>query len=192
MPEIKITDLRFGYEKKEIFRGLSLDLKGPGIFTLTGPSGCGKTTLLRLICGLERPLAGAISLSHRPSVAFQEHRLFPELTAAENVALISREDGRLAEARTLLCAFGLSSDESELLPSELSGGMKQRVSLARAFFSDSPILIMDEPSKELDEDLRENLYRRILERGKSSLILFSTHRTEETALLQAQNITLPA
>ena len=189
MPDIQIKKLFFSYSDRCIFQDFSLSLSGRGIYTLIGPSGSGKTTLFRLLLGLLKPSHGRIFLSEPPAAVFQEHRLFPHLNAAENVAII-RESPRehLPQARSLLYRLGFTERDTELFPSELSGGMKQRVSIARALFSDSKILLLDEPTKELDESLRRILYDLLIERAKDSLILLSTPRTEETDVLAAKRI----
>lgn len=189
MPEIQIDSLDFSYPDKQVFRDFSLSLSGCGIYTLIGASGSGKTTLFRLLLGLEKPSAGKITVSGFPAAVFQEYRLFPHLTAAANVSILrDKPKEGLADARRLLRLLGFTDTDTELYPKELSGGMKQRVSIARALFSDAEILLLDEPTKELDEALRTTLYGILTERAKSSLILLSTHRTEETELLGAKPI----
>lgn len=191
MPDIRIENLDFSYADRRIFENFSLSLSGNGIYTLIGPSGSGKTTLFRLLLGLSRPRVGSVSLSDPPAAVFQEYRLFPHLTAAENIAVICDHPRQaLEQAKHLLMRLGFTEEDTELLPSELSGGMKQRVSIARALFSDARILLLDEPTKELDESLRETLYSILIERARTSLILLSTHRTEETDLLGAKAITI--
>ena len=195
MPKIIADKLNFSYGKHMVFKDYSLALTENGIYALLGPSGCGKTTLLRLILGLLKPQSGSLLVSEPPAAAFQEYRLFPHLSATENVAVIreSRCDkGRdiLKDALDRLLSFGFTEEEACALPSELSGGMKQRVSLTRALFSESRILIFDEPSKELDAKLRESLYEKLLQRAKNAIILLSTHRTEEIERLGAHTIFL--
>ncbi len=195
MPRIAVENLNFSYGKRRIFADYSIVIPDAGIYTLTGPSGCGKTTLLRLLLGLLRPQSGSILVSEPPAAAFQEYRLFPHLSAAENVAVIrestkSNKREILKNARALLLSFGFTEDETYALPDALSGGMKQRVSLARALYSESRILLLDEPSKELDAELRESLYEKLTERARSSIILLSTHRTEEIERLSAHSLSL--
>lgn len=195
MPRIDIEKLCFSYGRHPVFTDYSLSLTKNGIYTLTGPSGCGKTTLLRLILGLNKPSSGSLLVSEPPAAAFQEYRLFPHLSATENVAVIRESSCQtkrenLENARDLLLSLGLTEDEAALLPDELSGGMKQRVSLARALYASSRILLLDEPSKELDAELRENLYQKLLARAEHAIILLSTHRTEEIERLGAHEIPL--
>ena len=191
MPELLVQNLDFSYADRVIFSDFSLSLSGVGIYTLIGPSGSGKTTLLRLLLGLNKARRGLISLSDVPASVFQEYRLFPHLSAAENVAIIKNDPkAHLVKARRLLNDLGLNDDDTELLPSALSGGMKQRVSIARALFSDAKILLLDEPTKELDASLRARIYELLSERAKDTLIILSTHRAEETEILGAKTILL--
>ena len=191
MPELLVQNLDFSYADRIIFSDFSLSLSGVGIYTLIGPSGSGKTTLLRLLLGLNKARRGLISLSDAPASVFQEYRLFPHLSAAENVAIIKNDPkAHLVKARRLLNDLGLNDDDTELLPSALSGGMKQRVSIARALFSDAKILLLDEPTKELDASLRARIYELLRERAKDTLIILSTHRAEETEILGAKTILL--
>ena len=192
MPEILMQNVDFSYRERSVFTNLSLQLSGSGIYALIGPSGSGKTTLLRLLLGLIKPSSGSIHTSSSPAVAFQEYRLFPHLTAAENVAIITASPKEHHKAACdLLISLGFTDREVNLLPSKLSGGMKQRVSIARALFSNADILLLDEPTKELDENLRRRLYDLLIKRAETSLILLSTHRVEEVEILGAKTILIP-
>ena len=131
---------------------------------IVGPSGCGKTTLLRILAGLETPSTGGIdfSINHdgRPlqSMVFQEQGVFPWLTALDNAAFGMTARGvpkaeRHERARAMLAKLGLSGFE-RTYPRQLSGGMRQRVNLARAFANDPAVLLMDEPLGALDEQTK--------------------------------------
>ena len=185
MPEIHFNHLSFSYRSKAVFNDFSASFRGPGVFLLTGPSGCGKTTLLRLAAGLLKPGSGSVSVSDPVAFAFQEYRLFPTLSALENVTCV-RNPGRGDEAANderealeLLQSLGLKREEVEFLPDALSGGMKQRVSLARALFSPHPIKLLDEVTKELDQASVSRALEAIRRSSEESLILFSTHRPED-------------
>ena len=198
MAEILFDSLSFSYGKKKVFDGLSLSFNGPGLFLVTGPSGCGKTTLLRLVAGLEKPSDGVLSISDPVSFAFQEYRLFPGLSALQNVTCVrdprSKEESAQndAEALALLISLGLTRDDAWLTPDALSGGMKQRVSLARALFSPHPIKLLDEVTKELDRTSVDLVLSEIERVSADSLILFSTHHPEDCDGLTSTRIELPS
>ncbi len=183
------------YEEKKVLDSFSYSFPECGMFVLTGKSGIGKTTLLRIIAGLDKDYIGEASGGGigRVSVAFQEHRLFERLTALDNIicAVAEKPDNALRErALGMLLEFGFTKEETGLFPNELSGGMKQRVSLIRAIIMESPILLLDEPTKELDEGLRRALYERLKAEARRRLIITVSHNKEEIAYLDAVNIEL--
>ncbi len=176
-------DKRFG--DKILFEGLSREFPERGLFLLLGGSGSGKTTLLRMIAGLDNDYDGSIEGGGLTavSVAFQEHRLFPALTSLGNVAEPLRAGGldrtaAEAAAREALLTVGFPEGDFKTRPAALSGGMRQRVSLARALAVKRPILLLDEPEKELDEHLRECLHEAILHESAERLVLVVTHTPE--------------
>ncbi len=182
---------------------LSLDI-GPGEFvSVVGPSGCGKTTLLRLIDGLIAPDEGEVHVKGRPPVptldmamVFQSARLLPWRTVAGNIEFVLGLRGQSSEARrsraeALLGAVGLR-DFADAYPHELSGGMQQRVGLARALAVEPEILLMDEPFAALDamtrETLRGELYR-LWERRRMAVV-FVTHDIDEAIILSQRIVVL--
>ena len=170
------------FGKKQIISDLSYSFGDKGMYLLVGESGVGKTTLLRIIAGLDKDFLGEISREKSISMAFQEYRLFPTLTALENVAFVvsDRKDKAVFEkSKKLLLNLGLTEDDLALLPSELSGGIKQRVSLARAFIKDAEILLLDEPTKELDSDNAKTVRDMIIEQAKTKLVILSTHNEQD-------------
>lgn len=174
---------------------ISLDV-APGEFvTLLGASGCGKSTLLNLVAGLDAPSAGAISTQGRPALMFQEHALFPWLTAGKNIELALRLRGlaaseRRAEAERLLELVRLGGAYKKRVH-ELSGGMRQRVALARALAQDSQLLLMDEPFAALDAITRDVLHDELTRiwRETGLSVLFVTHNVREAVRL-AQRVVL--
>ena len=174
---------------------VSLDIPTGCFFMIVGPSGCGKTTLLRILAGLESPTSGTVEVSApaagRPgnSMVFQGDSLFPWMTVFENAAygltLRNRPKAEIADVvghylnRTGLTKF------ANAYPHQLSGGMRQRVSIARAFANDPDILLMDEPFSALDEQnkllLQEELLRIWEETRKT--VLFITHSVDEAVTL---------
>jgi len=174
---------------------ISLDIPTGSFFMIVGPSGCGKTTLLRILAGLEAPTSGAIEISapaaNRPgnSMIFQGDSLFPWMTVFENAAygLSMRKRPKAEIAETVghyLSRTGLTQF-ANAYPHQLSGGMRQRVSIARAFANDPDILLMDEPFSALDEQnkllLQEELLRIWEETRKT--VLFITHSVDEAVTL---------
>jgi NitT/TauT family transport system ATP-binding protein len=163
----------------------------PGEFVcVIGASGCGKSTMLSLAAGLDRPTSGELSTEgQRVTMMFQEPALFPWLTASKNVELALRARGvpkgeRRAQARELLEAVHLGGF-ADKRPHELSGGMRQRVAMARALAQDVDVLLMDEPFGALDAMTRDLLHDE-LERicaERTLAVLFVTHNVREAARL---------
>lgn len=184
---------------------LDLDVAGGEFVSLLGPSGCGKSTALRLIAGLTTPSAGTVSVSHRTDAArarnsigfvFQEPTLMPWTSVRENVRLplkLAHAPAAEADARvdTALAQVGLA-EFSEAYPRELSGGMKMRVSLARALVTDPDILLMDEPFAALDEITRFRLNNDLLTLWRSlhKTVIFVTHSVFESVYLSQRVIVM--
>ncbi|MER7466465.1 ABC transporter ATP-binding protein [Streptomyces sp. NPDC097981] len=174
---------------------ISLDV-APGEFvTILGASGCGKSTLLNLVAGLDKPTAGTIETAGRPALMFQEHALFPWLTAGKNIELALRLRGvakadRRPEAERLLELVRLGGAYGKRVH-ELSGGMRQRVALARALAQDSRLLLMDEPFAALDAITRDVLHGELTRIWAETdvSVLFVTHNVREAVRL-AQRVVL--
>ena len=183
--------------RQQVLDDVSLDV-APGEFVcLLGASGCGKSTLLNLVAGLDRPTSGAIETtgSRRPALMFQEHALFPWLTAGKNVELALRMRGvpraeRREEAERLLELVRLKGAHAKRVH-ELSGGMRQRVAMARAIAQDSGLLLMDEPFAALDAITRDVLHDELTRiwRETNLSVLFVTHNVREAVRL-AQRVVL--
>ena len=176
-------------------RNVDLDLHEHEFLSLLGPSGCGKSTLLRLIAGLGAPSAGSIAWqAHDPvlSFVFQEPTLMPWATALANVVLplklagVAREE-RTRRAAAALAQVGLAGFEKSY-PRELSGGMRMRVSIARALVTRPKVLLMDEPFAALDEITRFRLNNDLLElwQRESFTVVFVTHSVFESAFLSSR------
>ena len=176
-----------------VLDGLSLTLKETGVTAIMGPSGCGKTTLLSLIIGTDTPSSGEILNPHTEiSVAFQDPRLLPWLTALENVKLVlsdlpQKEKNRVAA--DMLSALGLG-DALKKRPAELSGGMQQRVSLARAFVAPHTLLVLDEPFRGLDDANKQTVTEMIRAFAKKRPVILVTHDPGDAVALDAAVITL--
>jgi NitT/TauT family transport system ATP-binding protein len=197
--KITIQNLTKVFYKKNsnvtALQDISLEIEDGEFVCLVGPSGCGKTTLLRILAGLETPSTGEFEIARigeeRPlqSMVFQEKGVIPWLTVEENVAFGLKMRGlpkSFIKEKTnyYLKKVGLEKF-AKLYPKELSGGMKQRVSIARAFANDPEILLMDEPFAALDEQnkfiLQEELLSIWSETKKT--VLFITHSIDEALLL---------
>ena len=168
---------------------VSLDVRSGEFVCLLGASGCGKSTLLNLVAGLDAPTAGAVEVAGRTTLMFQEAALFPWLTAQGNVELALKlqrvpKAKRRARVAELLRVVHLEGFERKL-PHELSGGMRQRVQLARALAQGADILLMDEPFGALDAMTRDLLHDEIerLWREQGLTILFVTHNVREAVRL---------
>ena len=182
MLELNEVSLHFG--DKQVLDGCTLRLKAGEHIALMGPSGCGKTTLLRIALGLQVPDGGTVQRKAGGLAAvFQEPRLLPWRTAAENVNLVlSDREETLPEARAWLRRLDLK-DAGDLYPAELSGGMQQRVSIARALAASPMLLVLDEPFKAMDSALRERVMGLTAERVKDTALLLATHSEEEAEAL---------
>jgi putative ABC transport system ATP-binding protein len=192
---VKITNLTKLFGDKCILKSFSYSFADTGIYVLKGDSGVGKTTLLRMIAGLDKDYQGSIEGGGigRVGFAFQEHRLFPQLTAFENVVFANSDTKYEAvhkKASDILTKLNISDEDKSLIPSKLSGGMKQRISLARAFISSYPILLLDEPTKELDEKNARAVRALIKDLSRERLIIIVSHNDEDVTSLQATEIDL--
>ena len=197
MTALKLSNLTKSFGEKTLFSNLSAELPAHGLYLLLGDSGTGKTTLLRMIAGLDRDYSGVIEGGGTESIsfAFQEHRLLPALSALRNVSEPLRaagmpKDEAVTVARDALLSVGLAEGDLALRPAALSGGMRQRVSLARAFAVKRPILLLDEPEKELDETLRARLSALIANEAKHRLVIVVTHTPERLTALSDGVITI--
>jgi len=197
------VDLRSGRSVAAL-RKVSFELREGDFVCILGPSGCGKSTLLKIIAGLIKPSAGSVCIHgrqiHGPGadrgMIFQEYALYPWKTVQDNVefGLIIKGEPRAkraARAREFIELVGLRGFEDRY-PRELSGGMKQRVAVARALANDPQLLLLDEPFAAVDALTRQRLQEeigRISERTKMTM-LFVTHSVDEAAFLADRIIVL--
>lgn len=175
-------------KENKVFENLNLDIENNKVTIILGKSGCGKTTLLRIIAGLEKPTAGKIEFCNeageytqpRIGMVFQESRLMPWLTVKENIEIHKH----IADTDRYLKMVSLENYKNAY-PNQLSGGMAQRVSIARALSYEPDTLLMDEPFSALDYFTREQLQRgliKIYEETKTGII-FVTHNIDEALML---------
>ena len=206
---IRGVSQRFGADGTGVaaLDGIDLEVPDRQFVSLVGPSGCGKSTLLSLVAGLRRPSSGTVSCGGEPITApmpkkvgmiFQEANLLPWLSAIDNIAFPLKlrrvpKAERLRAAARMLELTGLAGFESRL-PHQLSGGMKQRVAIARGLVQDPAVLLMDEPFASLDEQTRmvlgDELLRIWSETRKT--VLFVTHSLNEAVYLADRVIVLSA
>lgn len=202
---IKAKNIHKSFDALEVLKGVDIEIAKGEIVSIVGPSGAGKTTLLQILGTLDRPDAGDVEvndvnfsrLNEKELAAFrnkhigfifQFHQLLPEFTALENVmipALIARKDTKsvTARAKELIGYLGLS-ERVEHKPSELSGGEKQRVAVARALINNPSVLLADEPSGSLDSKNRDELHKLLFDvREKFGLTLVIVTHDKELAAL---------
>ncbi len=200
MPSLRLNRLSKTFNNRvTALDALRAEIPFGAFISLLGPSGCGKSTALRLIAGLEEPTGGDVEWPDgRPEIGFifQEPTLMAWASAEANVALPLELQGRprkeaRARARDALMQIGLSGFE-HALPRELSGGMRMRVSIARALIAEPPVLLMDEPFAALDELTRMQLDEELLRLwdARRFTTLFVTHSVFEGAFLSQRLLVL--
>ena len=175
---IKLKNLSKTFGRKVVFENINFEFDDVGLYLIKGESGRGKTTLLRIIAGLDTSYKGEVKKTDKCSVSFmfQEYRLFPNLSALENISVMLNEKPDADQiAYTALIDLGFNDEETRFYPSQLSGGMKQRVALARALKFDSSLLILDEPTKELDPALKNKVFEIIKAESEKRLVILVTH-----------------
>jgi NitT/TauT family transport system ATP-binding protein len=204
MAKLSLNGLTKRFGDLEVLREINVAIERGAFIALVGPSGCGKTTLLRIVAGLEPATAGAVQLDgrtvHAPGgdrgFVFQSDNLLPWRTVFDNAIIGPEVAGRAGPAektriRDLLRLVGLEGFEN-YFPRQLSGGMRQRVNLARALAIDPDILLMDEPFSALDAQTREIMQTelmRIWEEGRKT-VLFVTHQIDEAVFLSDRVLVL--
>ncbi len=208
VPKVRLDEVskRFASKHGEVtaLDQVSLEIAPAEFVAIVGPSGCGKSTLLRLVAGLYEPSDGDVQIStsrpDRPETAmvFQDHALFPWLSVRDNVMFgprnrdVDRDEARRT-ADEQLERLGLAGF-ADFYPHQLSGGMKQRVGIARALAQDAEILLMDEPLGALDAQTRTLLQEQILELRQDSqpTVLYITHAIDEAVFLSDRVVLMSA
>ncbi len=184
---LELKEVTKRYHGQLILDRVSMAVAGNEVMGLLGPSGCGKSTILKMFAGLVRPDSGMVTRgSQRIGFVFQEHRLIPWKTAGENVSFSLRASGvakkeALCQTQRILERVGLE-DDIDHYPNQLSGGMCQRVSIARALAIEPEILLLDEPFSALDLELKNNLLdflRTLVREHREMTVLYVTHNPSE-------------
>lgn len=189
-----LKNIKKSYGDKVIFDNFDIEFEQGKITAVLGRSGCGKTTLLNIICG-STDFAGEVERPDKISYIFQSQRLVPNLTVYKNLEYVlsyirdkNEKNKRIEEVLRMVEMY----DERGKYPSQLSGGMAQRVSLARAFVYDAPLMLMDEPFKGLDVSLKKRIidvFKKLYERDKRTVV-FVTHDIDEALFLADRIIVL--
>ena len=191
--DIIITDITKSYPGSKPLNHLSLTFPGGELTVLSGASGGGKTTLLRIIAGLDKPDSGTVVGAGKVAFMFQEDRLFPNMTAIENVMCAWDGKESMVEASDILNALGLG-DSLNKKPDELSGGMKRRVSIARLlhFTAHYPCqtVLLDEPFKGLDADSARDTAALTFSCLKGKTVITVSHGEQEGVLPEGNRVKL--
>ncbi|MDQ3917739.1 MAG: ABC transporter ATP-binding protein [Acidobacteriota bacterium] len=185
---LRVEGVSLGFGPVEVFRRLSLEIEPGEFVAVVGPSGCGKTTLLNMLSGFVKPSSGVVACPGRLRMVYQQDSLLPWQTVSENISLglrgLKDEEERKTQLGEMLRLIGLGEFASHY-PHQLSGGMRQRVELARALAGDTDVLLLDEPFSSLDYltrlRMRKELARMLAELPRTVVLV--THDIEEAAQL---------
>ena len=185
---ISFRNVNMSFQNTVVFDGFNEDFEKNKINCIIGPSGCGKTTMLNLLSGTLRENSGEITKPKNVSYVFQEELLIPQKTARKNLELVLKSVYREKnELKTIIDKFLTLAElgsAGDLYPHEMSGGMRQRLTLIRAFAYPSDILLMDEPFKALDITLKDNIIKAFLNlyREDKRTVIFVTHDIDEALM----------
>jgi len=192
---LRVANVSLSFGTVEVFQNLSVEIEHGEFVAVVGPSGCGKTTLLNLFSQFIKPSSGRVVCAARARMVYQHDSLFPWQTVSENIALglrhLNDNGERTRQLGDMLRLINLEGFENHY-PHQLSGGMRQRVELARALIGDSDILLLDEPFSSLDYLTRirmRNELARMLDKLPRTVVLV-THDIEEAAQLADRIIVL--
>ena len=184
---MKITNLSKSFNNVDIFKNASFEFENGKITYIMGKSGIGKTTLLKIIAGLDKIYTGIIDKVEKLAYVFQEPRLFPSLTIKENVKIVNPNSKY--SIKDVLDIVELS-DYENMYPNELSGGMKARVSIARAIFYDADVVLMDEPFASIDENMKNRIAPKIFKELKNKTVIVVSHDLSEAKIYSDKIISI--
>ena len=180
---IVLKNISVNFDEKTVLENFSATFEDGKKYAIMGQSGIGKTTILNVISGLVKTLGGTVknTSGNKISYIFQEPRLFDWMDVTENVSIVSPLPKKQAEekAKEILTALGLG-DSLDSLPKELSGGMKQRVSIARAIAYEPDVLLLDEPFKALDEEMKKSVAEYLFSAMDGKTVIMVTHDATDT------------
>ena len=192
---LKVENLKYSYENasgtQQVLKGINAEFKSGKMYAIVGERGSGKTTLLSLLSALDKIQDGDIKFNTKSlreiggsefrlkyvNIVFQSYNLIKYMTARENVQIAIDFDRRTVNPDTYLKQVGLTEEEGSRLVNKLSGGQQQRVAIARAIASNSPIIVADEPTGNLDEDTEEKIIEifRELAHAQNKIVIIVTH-----------------
>lgn len=190
--DIKLLHINKQFDNKPVIKNLSLTFPNGRISCLMGSSGIGKTTLINLIMGLEKPDSGEITGVEDKVISpvFQEDRLIEHWDALNNIKLVCPKDVSNKVIEDELSKVGLYEDRNKAVIT-LSGGMRRRVALLRALLSNGNLIILDEPFKGLDEELKNKVIEYVKEKTKGKTVIVVTHDIKDAELLEAIQVRMP-
>ena len=198
-PYLEVNNLTKQFNERLVLENINFKIEKHEFVVVVGASGCGKSTLLRILAGLEQDYAGDILIQGHPSkgisqdktIIFQEPRLFPWLSVQDNILMGSQQNASSSTFQQLLNIINLS-EFKDALPHQLSGGMAQRVAIARGLMAQPQILLLDEPFSALDPITRHKMQQELLSIHHNSQLttILITHDVEEAVLLADRIIVL--
>lgn len=188
MSDIIITNLSKSFGDKRVLENFDLTLPGGGIYCIMGESGCGKSTLIKLIMGIYAPDSGEIAgVPRKIAAVFQEDRLCEDFSALTNVRIAAARGVTAAQIAEEFRVLGLGGNE-KTPARQLSGGMRRRVALIRAFMADASLVVLDEPFTGLDEDNRRAAIDYVSARRAGKTVIIVTHDPADADALGADGV----
>ncbi|HPU62937.1 MAG TPA: ATP-binding cassette domain-containing protein [Mobilitalea sp.] len=191
--DIKVLNLNKCFNGQQVLKNVSMTFKSGSITCIMGASGIGKTTLANIMMGLQRADSGKIEglKGKKISAVFQEDRLIEQWDAVKNIMLVCRKEFTQEYIHKNLNEIGLSDYEKKPV-SSLSGGMRRRVAIVRALLLDYDVLIMDEPFKGLDYDLKKQVIGYVEKMTEGKTVIIITHDKDEVKMLKADLVIMNA
>lgn len=189
--DIKVININKSFKDQQVLNNVNFTFPSGKITCIMGASGIGKTTLAYILMGLLKADSGEVDglQGKKVSAVFQEDRLIEHWDGVKNIMLVCEPNITKEKVHDNLKEIGLTDYKGKSVK-DLSGGMRRRVAVVRAILSDYDVLIMDEPFKGLDEELKKRVINYIKEKTKGKTVLIITHEKEEVALLDANVITI--